>query len=375
MIRLEGETGAGAAAQGRLLAHLTQAGYASVTPPVLQPIEPFLELSGEDIRRRIFVTQDAGGAELCLRPEFTIPVCRLHRARADGQVADYSYLGPVFRLAAEEPDEFIQAGIESIGRTDTPAADAEVLGLALEGLALFGHDAPEVRLGDMGLTVALLDGLAVPPAAKRRTLRALAAGRSLDGVTNATAPDDPHAGLLAAIQGQDPRGVRAFVEDVLAIAGISAVGGRSAGEIAERFLAKAAAQANGGAGLNAENRAVLDRYRAIAGDPDAAARDLRALASEAGIRHDALAAALDLFEERNGFIAARGLPLERFRFSGGFARNLDYYSGFIFEITDGGPVLVGGGRYDGLLSHLGSPVALPAVGCTFWVDRVAGAER
>ncbi|WP_375463259.1 ATP phosphoribosyltransferase regulatory subunit [uncultured Methylobacterium sp.] len=374
-----GEGGTDAAAQGRLLAHLAQGGYVAVAPPVLQPVEPFLELSGEDIRRRIFVTQDAGGAELCLRPEFTIPVCRLHRARADGHAADYSYCGPVFRLAADEPDEFVQAGIESIGRTDTPAADAEVLGLALEGLALFGHDAPAVRIGDMGLTVALLDGLGVPPAAKRRTLRALAAGRSLDGITNARQPEDPHAGLLAAIQGQDPRGVRAFVEDVLAIAGISAVGGRSAGEIAERFLAKAAAQANGGAGLNAENRVIVDRYRAVGGDPDAAARDLRGLVADANVRHDALAAALDLFEERNGFIAARGLPLERFRFAGGFARNLDYYTGFIFEVMRGGgtpgPVLVGGGRYDGLLTHLGSPVPLPAVGCTFWVDRVTGAAR
>ncbi|MDP4025462.1 ATP phosphoribosyltransferase regulatory subunit [Methylobacterium sp. NEAU 140] len=382
-----GETGVGSQAGARLLAHLAAAGYAPVTPPVLQPVEPFLELSGEDIRRRIFVTQDAAGAEMCLRPEFTIPVCRLHLSRprserAEG-AADYSYHGPVFRLAADEPDEFFQVGIESIGRADTPAADAEVLGLALEGLALFGRASPAVRLGDMGLTVALLDGLGVPPAAKRRTLRALAAGRSLDAVTNGvegTPGEDPHAGLLAAIQGQDPRGVRAFVEDVLAIAGISAVGGRSAGEIAERFLGKAAAQANGGAGLNAENRAILDRYRAVAGDPDAAARDLRALAADAGVRHGPLDAALDLFEERAGFIAARGLDIAGFRFQGGFARNLDYYSGFIFEVTAGdgtaeGPVLVGGGRYDGLLGHLGSPTPLPAVGCTFWIERVAGAGR
>ena len=369
-------------AQARLSGHLAAAGYGAVTPPVLQPVEPFLELSGEDIRRRIFVTQDEAGAELCLRPEFTIPVCRLHRARADGQAADYSYLGPVFRLGGDEPDEFLQAGIESIGRTDTPAADAEVLGLALEGLALLGRADGAVRLGDMGLTAALLDGLGVPPAAKRRTLRALAAGRSLDGVMNAGQSEDRHAGLLATIQGQDPKGVRAFVEDVLSIAGISAVGGRSAGEIAERFLAKAAAQASGGAGLNAENRAIIDRYRAISGDPDAAARDLRALAGEAGLlRHVPFEAALGLFEERTGFMAARGLPVERFRFAGGFARNLDYYTGFIFEVTapagDGGTgaVLVGGGRYDGLLSHLGSPAPLPAVGCAFWLDRALSGAR
>jgi ATP phosphoribosyltransferase regulatory subunit len=365
----------------RLLSHFQEAGYGAVTPPVLQPVEPFLELSGEDIRRRIFVTQDASGAELCLRPEFTIPVCRHHLARTpkfstpngSPQGADYSYLGPVFRLAGDEPDEFLQAGIESVGRTDTPAADAEVIGLALEGLALMGRSDIAIRLGDMGLVDALLDALNVPPTAKRRTLRALAAGRSLDAITNGLRAEDPHAGLLAAIQGQDPKGVRAFVEDVLSIAGISRVGGRSAGEIAERFLAKAAAQASGGSGLNSENRAVIERYRAIAGDPDSAAAAVRALVKEAGLDHPPLDAALDLFEERTGFMAARGLAVDRFRFSGGFARNLDYYTGFIFEGTAPGTTapLVGGGRYDGLLQHLGSPVPVPAVGCAVWLSRVA----
>ncbi|MET0257623.1 MAG: ATP phosphoribosyltransferase regulatory subunit [Methylobacterium sp.] len=363
-----------AEAQARLLAHFAEAGYAPVAPPVLQPVEPFLELSGEDIRRRIFVTTDAAGAELCLRPEFTIPVCRHHQATRPGSTADYAYLGPVFRLAAGDPDEFTQAGIESIGRTDTPAADAEVLGMALDGLERLGRTDVAVRLGDMGLTHALLDALAVPPVAKRRTLRAIAAGRPLDEVANAAQADDPHAGLLATIQGQDPKGVRAFVEDVLSIAGISRVGGRSAGEIAERFLAKAAAQAQGGAGLNAENRGIVERYCAVTGDPDRAVAAVRALAAEAGLRHDGLDAALALFEERTGFMAARGLPVERFAFSGGFARNLDYYTGFIFEVTErpGAPTLVGGGRYDGLLSHLGSPVPLPAVGCAFWLSRCGG---
>ena len=70
-----------------------------------------------------------------------------------------------------------------------------------------------------------------------------------------------------------------------------------------------------GPALNAENRAVLDRFRAIAGHPDTAARDLRALVADAEIRLD-LAAALDLFDERTGFIAARGLPIERLALPG-----------------------------------------------------------
>ena len=368
------------AAHEALLALFEDRGYARVEPPVLQPVEPFLELSGEDIRRRIFITQDGAGAELCLRPEYTIPVGRHHRAVADGQAADYSYLGPVFRLRAAEPDEFHQAGIESIGRTDVPAADAEILGLALDGLDRLGRGEGQVRLGDMGLITALLDALNVQPAAKRRTLRAVAAGRSLDAVAAPVAVDAAHAGLLSAIQGQDPQGVRAFVEDVLAIAGISRVGGRTAGEIAERFLAKAAAHAEGGAGLGARAREVLDAYLALTGDPDAAASAARDLARRAGLDDPRLEAALALFEERNGFIAARGLPLERFVFTGSFARNLDYYTGFIFEVADGEggesaadiKPLVGGGRYDGLLQHLGSTYALPAVGCSFWLERLGG---
>ncbi len=118
---------------------------------------------------------------------------------------------------------------------------------------------------------------------------------------------------------------------------------------------------------------MLDAYLALTGDPDAAASAARDLARRAGLDDPRLEAALALFEERNGFIAARGLPLERFVFTGSFARNLDYYTGFIFEVgQDGEKPVVGGGRYDGLLQHLGSRDALPAVGCSFWLERLGG---
>ncbi len=74
-------------------------------------------------------------------------------------------------------------------------------------------------------------------------------------------------------------------------------------------------------------------------------------------------------------MAARGLDVNAFAFSANFARNLDYYTGFIFEIRDARrlaePILVGGGRYDRLLQHLGAAEPVPAVGCSFWLDRIA----
>lgn len=365
----------------RLAAYLNDNGYVPTTTPVLQPIEPFLELSGEDIRRRIFVTQNQAGVELCLRPEFTIPICQRHRETADGQSADYSYSGPVFRLAESGPGEFLQAGVESIGRDDIAAADAEILALALDGLRTLGVSSTAVRLGDMGLTTALLDALEVPPIAKRRTLRALAANRSLDDIVSEPGAEDPNAGLLAAIQGQDPASAKAFIENILSIAGISRVGGRTAGDIAERFLSKATARANGGAGLNAANLAIIETYRAIRGPLAEALDRIRALFAGHSIRSAPLDQSLSLLEERLGFMEARELAVGEFEFSSGFVRNLDYYTGFIFEIaapaspgSSAKAVLAGGGRYDSLLTHLGSPTPAPAVGCAFWLDQIASSR-
>src|SRR5215831_2148644 len=81
-----------------LVASYERAGYARVTPAILQPAEPFLDLSGEDIRKRMYLTVDPEGRELCLRPDLTIPVSRDYLASpAAGKPRGFCYLGPVFR--------------------------------------------------------------------------------------------------------------------------------------------------------------------------------------------------------------------------------------------------------------------------------------
>jgi ATP phosphoribosyltransferase regulatory subunit len=178
------------------------------------------------------------------------------------------------------------------------------------------------------------------------------------------------------LQGSDPAAARAFVTDLLSIAGISAVGGRTVEEIAERFLEQASLGAT--SGLAPETTAMLERYLAVAGDPDAALTELRALAADAALD---LGGALDQFEQRTGFIAAGGVDVASIRFATAFGRALDYYSGMVFELYDSaGHVkwpLVAGGRYDRLLTLLGSPQPVPAVGFAVWIAELeqAGASR
>src|SRR5436190_6372125 len=81
-----------------LVASYERAGYARVAPAILQPAEPFLDLSGEDIRKRMFLTTDPQGRELCLRPDLTIPVSRDYLASPTaGKAAGFCYLGMIFR--------------------------------------------------------------------------------------------------------------------------------------------------------------------------------------------------------------------------------------------------------------------------------------
>ncbi len=361
--------------QATLLQGFADAGYARIEPPILQDAGTFLDLGGEDIRARLYLTGDGSGAELCLRPEYTIPACRLYLdAETRGRHAAYAYCGPVFRLTSSGSGEVLQAGLESFGRTDTAAADAEIIGLTLEAARGAGAPALGIALGDAGVVGRFLDAIDLPPLWQRRLRRGLEKGRSLDAILgNAPQAAGDMSGVLAALAGADGKGARALVEDLLSIAGIATVGGRSVGEIAERFLDQVAQQATPGFG--AERRALLDRFLAIKGDPDTASAAIRALARDAGIDLDA---ALELLDERTGFMLAEGLDIAALSFSTAFARNLDYYTGFVFEAQAGqgagAEVLAGGGRYDGLAQALGSERPVPAVGAAIWIERLIAAR-
>jgi ATP phosphoribosyltransferase regulatory subunit len=358
-----------------LVASYQRAGYRRIAPAILQPAEPFLDLSGEDIRKRMYQTTAPGGGEFCLRPDLTIPVSRDYLASpAAGKPAGFCYLGPVFRHRADAGAEFLQAGIESFGRTDVAAADAEMLALGLEATAHYGLATPDIQIGDVALFAALIAALDLAPAWKRRLTkdfnRKNNLAQDLDRlVLGGTNGRPEYQGVLAALAGSDPIGARALVTDLLSIAGINAVGGRSVGEIADRFLEQAALGVS--ASLPRDLRTLIERFLAVAGDPDSAAAELRALAAEANMKLDV---ELDLFESRAGFLAARGVDVSLIRFSTAFSRGFDYYSGFVFDLTDPsrtGDPLVAGGRYDALLTRLGAAEPIAAVGFAVWIERLA----
>ncbi len=358
-----------------LTALFSARGLARAEPEILQPAGIFLDLSGEDIRRRLYLVQDPEGRELCLRPDYTIPVSRDHILSGAVGPAGYCYLGPVFRYRpGEAPGEILQGGVEMFGDADREAADADLVALALDAVRAFGIERPSIRLGDPGLFMAFVAALELPEPWPRRLRAAFGRpGGLADALTQTPGTEDGRGALLSALSTEDPAAASAAVEEMMAVAGISPVGGRSAQEIAERLLEKARLAADGG--LAAGRRDVLLEAAAVSGDPRAALDQLSGIAAAAGID---VGAGLAAFSERLDLMAARGIDLAAMEFAADFGRRLDYYTGFVFEMyapSLSASQIVGGGRYDRLLTMLGAREPVPAVGCSIWIDRIVGRDR
>ncbi|MER8833347.1 ATP phosphoribosyltransferase regulatory subunit [Mesorhizobium sp. M0909] len=343
----------------------------AVEVAVLQPADPFLDMAGEDLRRRIFLTESETGQTLCLRPEFTIPVCLDHIASQAGTPRRYSYLGEVFRQRREGGNEFFQAGIEDLGDRDTAAADARSLAdaHALLSLVLPGRELV-VTLGDQTIFEAVLAALGLPRGWRMRLARAFGSAAMLEAALADLANPPRNSQLAGAVAALvldgDLDALSAHIAGGMEEAGLSATAGRSPSEIARRLVEKAELRS---VRLSNEAFAALKGFLAIDVPLDSAAGALESFAADAGL---SLGAALDNFAARAAAIESLGLPMSEIRYDAAFGRPLDYYTGLVFEIAaqGGDRPLAGGGRYDRLLTLLGAKTPIPGVGFSVWLDRI-----
>lgn len=353
------------------------AGFESVDLPIIQPAEPFLDLSGEDIRRRIYVFSDPYGKELCLRPDLTIPACLrfLEEASATGCERRYAYEGLAFRCQepnAIKPNEFSQSGIELIGpksdKENSTKADAEVFRLTLEACQKAGLEKFEIRVGDPGLFAAFVEALDIPPHWRAKLRRNFWQPSRFGVLLKSLAEDRQRPDGPAAVLGKlDEEGALETVSGLLDIAGLDSVPGRTIENITRRLMDKArdaAAQP-----LSPEIVASIEDYLDISGSPREALKRIRKLV---GDHASTMKNVLEVAEARFQLMeeAAGGAP---FTFATEFGRSFEYYTGFVFELTAQGEQIAGGGRYDDLLLRLGAPERVPAVGAMIRNDRLATA--
>jgi ATP phosphoribosyltransferase regulatory subunit len=360
-----------------MLGVLSERGYKRLEPAVLQPAEIFLDRSGEEIRRRTFTLTDPAGNELCLRPDLTIPICKSYLESKGRFPARLCYHGLAFRHQPAEPErptQFFQAGAELLGLENRAAAETEILTLTVEALRAAGLDDFEMKLGDLGLFSAFIDGLEIPPQwrgrLKRHFWRAGYFEALLKKLSRGASTDAQR--LLAHLGTLSEEEARPAFEGLMDMLGDAPQGARSREEIVDRLIEQAADAA---LRLDPKIAALVTRMLEVSGPAADAIKQIRALTKEARVSLDKPLAAM---ATRLKTLEALGVAPKRVSFAARFGRNMEYYTGFVFELwardAEGPVQIAGGGRYDSLLERLGAKKPIPAIGVAIRTERVLAAR-
>ncbi|MEP6826600.1 MAG: ATP phosphoribosyltransferase regulatory subunit [Aestuariivirga sp.] len=140
-------------------------------------------------------------------------------------------------------------------------------------------------------------------------------------------------------------------------------GARGIEEVADRLAEKFADRSE--APLSTNVIAGIENYLSLHGGASDIGEALRAIASG-----PAYSAACAAFEKRLTTLEEQGLNSKRFQFSASFGREIEYYTGFVFQIEVGDVAVAGGGRYDGMLRDLGAQMQIPAFGFAIHTERL-----
>jgi len=318
------------------------AGATLVDADILQPAERLLDLYGEDIRARAYVTSGRDG-EAMLRPDFTVPVTIMHLENGKG-TGRYTYSGEVFRQQDDAPDrasEYVQVGFELFDAADLAAADAEVFRLFSEIAAPYGL---KPATGDIGLIKSAVSALSTTDDRKAALLRHLWRPVRFHRLLDQFAGRVPLEGLV----------------DEPATPAVE-IGLRTRDEVVAR-RARVASEADV-ANLSETEAAILDELLRLQETlPNVLSRLTDFVVDLPGI-----APAVDAFEARMNALAKVGIDVGNLSFEGSYGRTtLEYYDGFVFGFAVPGrrdlPPVASGGRYDALTAVLGKGSGVPAVG-------------
>lgn len=288
-------------------------GFKEYDAPVLEPLDLYIEKSGDEIVSQLFNFTDRGDREVALRPELTPSLARLVGAKASSLPMPVKWFNIGEHYRYERPQKgrlraFYQFNGDILGESGT-AADAELISLLVEILRALGLTEKDfrIRLSDRTLWFLFLEGLGFEEAKSLEILSILDKSEKISvEKTNA---------LYQEILGAKAKETALKIEKLRTIQDLE------------------------------ELRKFLD------------SEDLNTASKEK------LDARLEDWTTLIGYLG--GLGAKSFvQVDLGIVRGLAYYTGFVFEAFENEGqfrALAGGGRYNDLVAKLGGP-ELPAAG-------------
>ena len=354
-------------------------GYTFCNPAMTIPADIVMNFMGEDVRNRLLFTSSPGGDELCLRPDFTLPLA-ISYINNELQSNKFVYDGYAFRFPSINEKtrycpEFRQIGIENFGDKNKIDAEGDVISQAYEILSSFYDDHLEIKISDISMFYQLLDHLNIDTHLfnrfRRLYWRGLSATEikdSIKKIINTRFDIKPRLDLIEEYKNNNLSSI-AFIQKLAGSDDLSVFSGRQPDDIVKRYIDKSELSNN-----NAINDTVIEQITEFLSIKGNISKITQLLDNFQKKYHIDFAEGIENLENRIKILRKNQIPTDMIEFNATLSRKVEYYTGLVFEVrmrnkNKNEPIAIGG-RYDKIFEQLGSKDPIPAVGCSIYIDRL-----
>jgi len=334
-----------------ILRSVKSKGFKYIDLPSVIEANHIVQRSGENFRKFIFSFTDQNGSELCLRPDLTIASClRYLENKLKGKEKIF-YSGQAYRKSQNKKDSIIrnQIGFEILGSKDEKNDDKEIINTSLKSLQNIKYSSGTLTIGNVEIFNLLISKLDIPKRWKLRLSRHFWREEYFNDLLKRLETNSDVDPTIVEIDKK--RYLKMLKEDLSNI-----VAGRTINEILKRFDQKIKDPRRASKGKNVSK--IIKDFLKIKCPINKAAIELNKFFKKNRIN---LAVDQKYFPISNNKVSKLNVV-----FSASFGRQLEYYTGMVFKIDikskNSLKNVINGGRYDGLISDLGSKKQTPAVG-------------
>jgi ATP phosphoribosyltransferase regulatory subunit len=322
-------------------------GYKYIELEAVIDANQIIQRSGENFRQYMFSFQDPNGNEMCLRPDLTIASCLRYLKNKTNTKEMIFYSGQAFRKIKDQEGNIIrnQIGYEIIGSKSTRKDDNEIIQTSIKTIQKIKKKKLKIEIGNIKIFNLLLDKLKLPKRWKLRLSRHFWREKYFESLLRRLETNSDIDPLVVEVDKR--RYIKMKSENKSQI-----IGGRKISEILNRFNNKIRDPRRFAEGK--KTASIIREYLKISCSINVAKNKLNNFFSKHKIK-------INLKDEF--FPIKNKLTKNKIIFSTNFGRELEYYTGMVFNIKNRTNTnLIQGGRYDNLLSNLGAKKKIPAVG-------------
>ncbi|WP_440918577.1 ATP phosphoribosyltransferase regulatory subunit [Candidatus Pelagibacter sp.] len=334
-----------------ILRSVKSKGFKYIDLPSVIEANHIVQRSGENFRKFIFSFTDHNGSELCLRPDLTIVSCLRYLENNLKEKQKIFYSGQAYRKSQNKKDSIIrnQIGFEILGSKDEKNDDKEIIITSLKLLKNIKYSSGALIIGNVEIFNLLISKLDIPKRWKLRLSRHFWREQYFNDLLKRLETNSDVDPTIVEIDKK--RYIKMLKEDLSIV-----VAGRTIDEILKRFDQKIKDPRGANKGKNVSK--IIKDFLKIKCPINKAATELNKFFKKYKI---------NLAVDQKYFpISSNKVSKLNVVFSASFGRQLEYYTGMVFKIDikskNSLKNIINGGRYDGLISDLGSKKQTPAVG-------------